>query len=210
MADFMLKFDPVAGVADLCPSAAGNDFAIDYTLTPFVLLAIGLDRQADDDDVLPGDPAPGNSGTVNLLARDRRGWFGDWLAPGTPVGNTQPPRYRYGCRDWIYLSRANRTPETLRRAIESWQEALQPLVDIGVAQSVTVTGDYQQDPAGNWYLARQAVIKRPNGSQETHRYDLLWGQPSVPGAPASTYSSEVLDPFGLPVTDPFGAAVLRP
>jgi hypothetical protein len=206
MADFMLKFDPVARFADLCPNAAGNDFAIDSTLTPFVLLTIGLDREAADDDVLPG---AGVAGGGNLLARDRRGWFGDWLAPGTPVGNTKAPQYRHGCWDWLYLSRANRTPRTLQRAIESWEIGFQPLVDLGIAKSVTVTGDYQQDEAGNWFLARKAVIKRPNGSQEIHRYDMLWGTPTAAALPAN-YSVEVLDPFGNPVLDPFGAPVLKP
>jgi phage gp46-like protein len=188
MADFALIFDPVSGLCDLAPNADGSDFLIDQGLDTALLLSIGVDAQAPNDAILPQDAVTA-PGTSNLLARDRRGWWGDWYVPGTPErapGTGQPPADRMGCLDWLY-SRSNRTAETLANFKESWQLALKWLVDDGIASSVKVRAGFTADG----YLVRQAVITRPSGAQSTHRYDELWANsPLAPTqAPPRRYFS---------------------
>jgi phage gp46-like protein len=85
----------------------GRDLALDRTPVTTMLLAIGCERRALPDDVLPGAPAPAGFG-------DRRGWVGDAL---DAVGR------RLGSRLWL-LIRAKETDETRRRAERYAAEAL--------------------------------------------------------------------------------------
>ncbi len=75
--------------------------------------------RARDDDDLPGD--------------SRYGWWADTYA-------TDQPDDRFGSRLWL-LMRAKLTDETVQKAQEYAQEALQWLIDDGVAVSVSATAE---------------------------------------------------------------------
>ncbi|NHQ81547.1 hypothetical protein HA051_08165 [Chromobacterium vaccinii] len=62
---------------------------------------------------------------------DPRGWWGDVLA--------SVPYDRWGSRLWLLAQRAKHTPQTLRDAVHYAREALQWMVDDGVARSLDVS-----------------------------------------------------------------------
>ena len=101
-------------------AAAGDQQ--DHRLANLVIIALGTDRRALPDDILP-DPR----------STDRRGWWGDTDAP-TIWGATAP----IGTRLWL-LVRAKMTGSgaregaVLTRAKTFIAEALQPLVDMKIA-----------------------------------------------------------------------------
>lgn len=83
-----------------------------------VLISLFSDRRAEESDVIP-------DGTS-----DRRGWWGD-------AGQTYP----IGSRLWL-LSRAKQTPQTLNSAQGYCTEALQWLLDDGVAANINVAASF--------------------------------------------------------------------
>ena len=113
----------------------------------FTAVAISLfsDRQAGGDDDIPdgsGDP---------------RGWWGD------------DPEQRVGSRFWLLL-RSKRTQETLLRARDYAQEALQWMIDDGVvAQFIVVTEWTLQNR-----LAVQVTALRSDGQTEAMNFAWAW------------------------------------
>jgi phage gp46-like protein len=85
-----------------------------------VLISLFTWRRANADDVLP--------------ANDRMGWWGDSF----PVEAND----RIGSRLWL-LSRAKLTQETVNQAREYAQEALQWLIEDGVASRIEVIAERQ-------------------------------------------------------------------
>jgi phage gp46-like protein len=83
-----------------------------------VVISLFTWRRSNPDDVLPGD--------------QRMGWWGDSFPPSD--------NDRIGSRLWL-LSRAKVTEETRLGAIEYAQEALQWLVDDGIARRITVEAE---------------------------------------------------------------------
>lgn len=122
----------------IAPVLSGEAVTLDLLLTPSggldtsqelataAIVALGTDRRANPDDILP-DPA----------SQDRRGWWGDTDAleiwGGWPIG----------CRLWL-LERAKivgpgaREGATVARVEEYVREALQPFVDLRVASGLAV------------------------------------------------------------------------
>mgnify|MGYP001807565036 CR=1 FL=1 len=96
--------------------------AVDDSLRTAVLISLLTDRRADMADVLP-DPRDG----------DRRGWVGDALA--------ETDDDRIGSRLWL-LRRAKHTEETRRRAEDYCAEALQWLVDDGLATAIAAAAEW--------------------------------------------------------------------
>lgn len=135
----------------------GADYALDALglveddgLETAVILSLFTDRQADADDELPDG---GN---------DRRGWWGDVFpaAPGDKIGS----------RLWL-LSREKQSSTALNKAREYALEALQWLVDDGVASRIEV--DAQVIRPGMLGLA--IAIYRPDAKSPTrYRYETLW------------------------------------
>ena len=118
-----------------------------------VLLSLFTDARAKPDDVLPGD------------ATDRRGWWGDAFAPsvdGVPVDGD-----RIGSRLWL-LSREKIIPETIARARTYIREALQWMIDDGLAARIDVTVEAQRQSI----LAFEIVVHRPDG--DSPRFDFVW------------------------------------
>ncbi|QDH13804.1 hypothetical protein E3E12_05980 [Formicincola oecophyllae] len=109
-----------AGQCDLVVQSGARGvgrLALDATLLSPLLIALGTDRRAETDDVLPlALTAP--QGAAEPLGA-RRGWVGDVL-----LSNGE----RLGSRTWL-LERAKRTPETARRAERYASEACQPIAD---------------------------------------------------------------------------------
>lgn len=98
---------------------------------------------------------------------DRKGWWGDMFPD---VDQDQ-----IGSKLWT-LARSKRTVETLRRTEDYSREALQWLLEDGVASKVTVAAEFQGEVSeGRWVLS--VVITRPTG--ENSRFQVLWDKQQV-------------------------------
>jgi phage gp46-like protein len=148
MAD--LKLTNEAGqIADL--SLLLGDFATDSGLENAVMLSLFLDARADDDDILPDDET------------DRRGWWGDQFSEFADDST--------GSKLWL-LAREKRTLNILPLFESFAEEALQWMVDDGVAETVEVSAALGE-------IDRHAVtlsiaITRPDGSVARFSHDLNW------------------------------------
>lgn len=105
MADIAISWDPANSRGDWTMS--GPVLATGNDIETAILISIFTDRMAQPDDVIP-------DGT-----NDPRGW---WADDDVPIGS----------RMWL-LQRAKQTTDTLQRAYDYLAEALQWMVDDGVA-----------------------------------------------------------------------------
>lgn len=117
-----------------------------------VLLSLFTDRRAEEDDELP-DP--------NKL--DRRGWWGD-LA--------EDQEDQIGSRLWL-LERAKATQEVRNLAQQYIEEALEWMIEDGVAQSIEVATEIQGE-VWNRRLAFEVKIRKIDGNEEVLKFDDLW------------------------------------
>lgn len=125
----------------------GLDLASGDDLATSVLISLFTDARAADDDLVP-DPAG-----------DRRGWWGD-------AGRDRP----IGSKLWL-LDRAKQSEETRLRARDYIEDALQWLVDDGVAAGIEVTVAWQR-PA---FLAAAISILEPGGATaRVFNYQWAW------------------------------------
>lgn len=130
-------------------NVANGDLTTDDTIVPAVLLSLFCDRLADPSDLIP-------DGTTW-----RRGWWGDLLS--------EVDGDLTGSRLWI-LRRKKLTEETLNKARDYAVEALQWLIDDGIAQKVDVVSekiDYQT-------LGLQVIITRRALPDYAVQYNLVW------------------------------------
>lgn len=127
---------------------AGADLLADDGLETAVILSIGLDRRADDDDGLPDDVDP-------------RGWWGDSYAdvPGDQIGS----------KFWL-LARAKQLPSVAQQVKEYAEQALQWLVDDGVASSVICAAQW----IAEYTLGLTVTINRPNQKPFERQYQYVW------------------------------------
>lgn len=114
------------GDIDLATGAAG--LQKEDSLFTAVIVSLLTDRRAEPDDRLPDDMR-----RASAIGPDRRGWCGDMLAERT--GD------RIGSRLWL-LAREKQTEETRRRAIAYCKEALQWLIEDGLAAAITVGAEW--------------------------------------------------------------------
>ena len=112
-----------------------------------VLISLFTWRRANPDDDLP--------------ASNQYGWWGD----SYPVALND----RIGSRLWL-LSRAKMLPETVARAEEYASEALQWLIDDGVADSVQIRAERQALDT----LALQIILTRGNKALLNVRFTNVW------------------------------------
>lgn len=126
----------------------GADLATDSGLQTAVMVSLFTDSRVDQADV----PYVGSS---------RRGWWGD-LFPDVPGDKT-------GSRLWL-LAREKRTVETLHRAEDYAEEALQWMIDDGVAESVDASASYDENGA----MALEVLITKPGGDQKRFRFEKAW------------------------------------
>lgn len=127
-------------------------------LVDCAVIALGTDRLARTDDVLP---TPGDT--------DRRGWWGDLDAAGIRDG------WPIGSRLWL-LSRVTitgseaRQGSTVARAEDYTRECLQPFVQKGVASRLGVVGER----VGVEGIAVNATLYRGDLPAIQLRYATLW------------------------------------
>ncbi|HTV45764.1 MAG TPA: phage GP46 family protein [Stellaceae bacterium] len=139
---------------------AGSDLRQDQGLEIAVIISLMTDRLANADDVIP-------DGTT-----DRRGWWGDLpLASGGAGGTVPQPDDLIGSRLWL-LSRAKMTPQTLTLAQQYCQEALQWLVDDGVAAEVDVETSWIA--TGQMGIAITIARQVPGGAPVNQSFNLAW------------------------------------
>lgn len=125
--------------------------AEDEGLETAVIISLFTDRRANADDVIP-------DGSTEL-----RGWFGDAF--------NDDDHDQIGSRLWL-LSREKQLPSVLVRAQQYAQEALQWLIDDGVAQSVEVVASNPRDGI----LALAVSIYRPLQPVTQFRFDAFWSK----------------------------------
>jgi phage gp46-like protein len=134
----------------------GTDYALDGLglaeddgLETAVIISLFTDRRANADDVIPDG---GN---------DRRGWWGDSFAD---IDND-----KIGSRLWL-LGREKQLSAVLTRARQYAEEALNWLVEDGVAESVEVAASNPRDGI----LALSVAIFRPSLPVIQYRFDAFW------------------------------------
>lgn len=149
--DIALAFDATRFACDVVlASADGVTFDLKLTDTPVtpLLMSLGCDRRAADDDILPTGSAsidePGS-----LL--ERRGWPGDALDRAGRLS---------GSRLWL-LQRAKKTEETRRLAELYVEEALAWLpAEYGIEPEIEVTWSDRSTQATGWLQIRVGVDGR--------------------------------------------------
>lgn len=146
MPDFALIWDADLAIGDM--AIVDDDVASDAGLKTAVLLSLFLDRRANDDDRLPD-----NTG-------DRRGHWGDEFS--------SDENDRIGSRLWL-LSRAKSLSDLPRLAQGYCSEALQWLLDDGVASRVDVSAELV-----NAALLITANIERPGRAPISFTFDHVW------------------------------------
>ena len=130
-------------------SLSGPDLASESGLRTAVIVSLFTDRRANDDDELPDG---GN---------DRRG---DWEDSYSEIEGDLK-----GSRLWL-LAREKQTTDVVNRAVEYAEEALQWLLDDGIAASVIVNGIVPQ----RGVLGLLITITRPDGTVENFKFANIW------------------------------------
>lgn len=146
MSDIALNWSDVA--ADF--SIVGNDLEVDNGLETSVLLSLFTDKALPE-----GTPLP--AGVAN-----RGGWWGD----GLPFVEGD----QFGSHLWL-LQREKQQQVVLSRGRQYATEALQWMLDDGVAAAVDVTASVPS----RGVLGLAIVIRRPPLAPLTlRRYDYIW------------------------------------
>jgi len=129
-------------------SVMTDDLQTDGGLRTAVIVSLYTDRRVETDE-LPTEE------------KSRRGWFGDLFAEN--VGDL------IGSRLWL-LKRSKVSDETRNLAEDYAQEALQWLIDDGIADTIDVSADFDSNNA----LAIQCIITKPNGDALPFQYESPW------------------------------------
>lgn len=128
---------------------AAGDLVLDDGLETSVIVSLFSDRRAEDSDALPDDHS------------DRRGWWGDAIG--------RVPGDRIGSRLWL-LGREKQLPAVLPRAEEYAREALQWLIDDGIAAAVAVVASIPRTGV----LGLAITIDRPQNTPVDFQFDFSW------------------------------------
>jgi phage gp46-like protein len=128
MTDIALVWNATLGEADM--QVVGGDLLTDSGLQTAMIISLFTDAQAR-----PGDVIPDGS-------TDVRGWWGDMPSDPARQDTTARPD-RIGSRLWL-LDRGLQVPETLVRAEAYAREALQWMLDDGVAGSLAIAASFPQ------------------------------------------------------------------
>lgn len=138
--DLALTYNPQLQVFDL--SLTGADLAGDDTLASAVLTSLLCDRLAETYEISAG--------------QDRRGWWADIYAASN---------HKTGSRLWL-LEREKQLPSVVKRCQQYCEEALQWLIDDGMASGITVTAFV---PRAGWLVAMIKFVV--NGQARTYRFE---------------------------------------
>jgi phage gp46-like protein len=133
---------------------ANNDLATDAGLETACYISLFTDRLVDQDEVPYGETS-------------RRGWWGDLFAnvDGDLIGS----------RLWL-LDRSKQIVDTLNQAEDYASEALQWLVDDGIASSFNVDAEFNS----SGYMIITVLIYMPTG-QKTFKFSTLWAAEAAKG-----------------------------
>jgi phage gp46-like protein len=126
---------------------ANGDLKSEEGLRTALIVSLFSDARATKDEVFPN--------------QETRGFWGD--AVSEILGD------RWGSKLWL-LDRAKQTNETRVKAEEYAIEALQWLIDDGVASAVDVEASFPADKS----LLLDVVITRPNGDNISYTFDSAW------------------------------------
>jgi phage gp46-like protein len=123
MKDIQLRWstEGMEGVVAFDPET--NDLVQDDGLGTAVIISLFTDARAREDDVLPGNLTPGTF-------QDRRGWWGDLTS--------EKENDSVGSRLWL-LERSKDIEEMLPQVKRLSEEALQWMIDEGIAAKIEVT-----------------------------------------------------------------------
>lgn len=136
------------GLDRLDLAVSGNDLALDDSLKTAVLLSLFTDQRVSTSELPSGESW-------------RRGWWGDTVAE--IVGD------KHGSKLWL-LNREKQTPEVAERAREYCKEALQWLIEDGVASSISVSTRFE----GRGILKIEITIARDSGDATSLAFDYVW------------------------------------
>lgn len=129
-------------------SLVDGDFEQDEGLETSILISLFCDRRVTDEQLPDGQ-------------KDKRGYWADKYSPAD--------NDKIGSRLWT-LARSKRLTKTLREAEAYTKEALQWLLDDGVAASVKAQANFITGLTNAYSIEIQ--IQRPSG--RTSRYQVLW------------------------------------
>ncbi|PZQ44871.1 MAG: hypothetical protein DI551_09220 [Micavibrio aeruginosavorus] len=147
------------GLVDLITGQSGLE--LDGSLTSSIIVSLLTDRRA-----LPDDDLDEITPQSALIPPDRRGWAGDALSEDSTD--------RIGSRLWI-LRRRKQTEETRQEAIEIVREALQWMIDDGVALSIGIVAEWSE--IGR--LDAVVDIVQIDGTKTTFNFSDLLGEPNA-------------------------------
>ena len=128
-----------------------GDFIADDGLETVIITALFTDKRVRNDQ-LPD------------FATDKRGWWGDMVS--------EVDQDRIGSRLWT-LARSKISNETLRLYEDYSREALQFLIEDGIANQIEVSASYND----NFHLILSINVRRPN--KEETKFNLLWDNQSI-------------------------------
>jgi phage gp46-like protein len=148
--DFALELGPIGGYfADMV--VRDDDLVADDGLRTAVFLSLFCDARAQE-----GDP---------VADGDRRGWWADELA--------EQPNDKIGSRRWLVTDRGKLRPDSARLLRQYDEEALQWLIDDGVAAAVDVTVVIEDASPGKM-IRERVVIERPNVDPAEFEFAHVW------------------------------------
>lgn len=125
-----------------------GDFEFDEGLETAIAISLFTDKRVTDEE-LPD------------LETNKRGWWGDMFP--------EVDQDQIGSRIWT-LRRRKRTTEVLRLFEDYAKEALEWMIEDGVANSVSVVASYDQ----NGFLQGEVTIEKPPGNES--RFIVLWDE----------------------------------
>jgi phage gp46-like protein len=143
MSDITLVWNSSTDTGDF--EISGADLLTGNDLSTAILVSLLTDREARPDDKIP-------DGTT-----DPRGWWAD------------DSSYPIGSRLWL-LARAKQTAQTLASARDYIVEAVQWLIDDGVAASVDVYVEWTRRSM----LGARISVNRTDGSTEAMNFAFAW------------------------------------
>lgn len=153
MSDVAITWDAFAQEGVISFDPATNDLRSDDGLTTAVIISLFTDARANDDDVLPdslaGEQFP-----------DRRGC---WMDETSEKENDS-----IGSRLWL-LERSAITPEVLVASRQYVLEALQWMVDDGIASEIQCVTEQIED-----HVHFEVTIIRNTGESVSYQFDALW------------------------------------
>lgn len=149
--DIYLEFDPIAGYADV--RLADRDVERDPGFETAILLTLGSDKRAEDNEFLPDDS--GYKG----------GWWGDAVA--------ENPGDQIGWKGWL-LRRAKSQNEVISQCGEYLRDGFQWMIDDGIISDFKSTVERVTSPSQQTILQMKLHFVRPGGQSIFYTFFYNW------------------------------------